>query len=906
MAWSRIALVAALCLATSAPLSGQGRQTGTLTGVVTDSSGAALPGTSVAAASPQRIGDPEVATTDMRGEYRLTGLAPGTYDLTVSLNGFKTVRRTDVRLAPGFIATLDFALVVADVTETVMVGAGSPTVDVKSSAVPTVIGLELLENLPTSKDIADLINLVPGIVNDAAFGAARRSNVVSLDGASANEPGWGTPFVVPNLNWMEQIQVVSLGASAEHGEFTGARINAIVRSGSNRFSGLGEYWTTQPGWVGNNRGSLQPNLQARFKPLQILERWDASAQVGGPIRRDHLWFFAGTERVQRRERWASFAQVPRTPAEPVYSLRQAKSLVKLTAAPAPPVRLHGFYEHDHSTATGLFAGPLTRDDALARRTNPQRVWNAQAAWTVSATTLVEARHAGHRSGYATDPVPPANREGPAPRWDTGTGVYSANVIQYDYGRYRPLSFGGTVTHYLTGVLGRSHDLRGGIEHEASTLFSGTGYPGGRFYRDLFGEPIQVDFWDGAEYRPRQNRTTIYLQDTWQMSDRVTLNPGVRLGVNRGYVPTRGHVLTTRTTSPRIGVAWDLDAQHRTVVRAHYGRYHDQFVTSFYDFLDPLSQAAYVVASIVGPDRLQELSRSDASRRSSIDPRLRHSYAAEALVGIERELFSDVSLKAQYVRRDFDDTIAFTDPTSAYETISRADPGPDGRSGTADDVGPFTVYNSIDTSRATQFLTNPPDAFRSHQAWQVVGTKRYSHHWQMQASYTWARTYGNIHNTALSNAANNTTGSGGTFSNPNRLINATSRTVLDVPHEWKVLASYRAPWFGGMHVGAVYRYFSGRAFGRVVQVPGLRQGVQAIRVEPVGARRLAAMNTLDVRVEKTFPFGRSGRRAGIYADLLNAGNQGVPLNVTEQSGPNFGVPNGWLEPRSLRVAVRVSF
>lgn len=905
MRWSGTWRVAAVLLITSGAASAQSGQTATLTGSVTDTSGAVLPGVSVTAASPHHIGGPQGATTDVRGQYRLTGLTPGSYDLTVSLSGFNTVQRANVRLTPGFIATVDFTLVVADVTQTVVVGAASPTVDVRSSALPTVLGVELLENLPTGKDIADLLNLVPGVANNAAFGAARWANVVTLDGVSGNEPGWGTPFVVPNLNWMEQIQVVSLGATAEHGEFTGARLNALVRSGSNRFSGLGEYWTTRPGWVGNNRGTLSPTLAARFKPLQILERWDASAQMGGPIKQDRLWFFAGLERVERRERWASFADMPRTPDEPVYSRQQSKALLKLTAVTTPSIRLQGFYEHDNSTTTGLFASPLTRPEALGRGTNPQRVWNVHASWTVSAATFVEARHAGHKSGYATDPVPPGTREGPPPRWDAGTNVYSSNAIQYDYGRYRPLTFAANVTHYLTGMLGRSHDFKAGVEYENSTLSSGLGYPGGQLYADFFGVPTQVYFWDGAVYRPRQTRNTFYVQDAWQMNSRLTLNPGLRVGNNRGQVPTHGHALTTRTISPRIGVAWDVDAQHRTVVRAHYGRYHDAFVTSFYDFLDPLSQSTFIVANVVGPDQFQELSRSDASRRSSIDPRLRHSYAAETLVGVERELFAEWSLKAQYVRHDFEDTIAFTDPTSIYEAVSRIDPGRDGRVGTADDAGSFTVYNSVDPSRASLVLTNPSEAFRYYQALQVIGTKRYSHNWQMQASYTWSRTYGNLHNTIFSNAANNAAGPGGTFSNPNRAINATSRTPNDVPHELKAFGTYRAPWLGGFNVSAVYRYFSGRPYGRLVPAAGLRQGFQQIRVEPIGTHRAAAVNTVDVRVEKTIPFGR-GRRVGLYADVLNAGNHGVPLAVNEQSGVNYGLPGGWLEPRSLRVALRVSF
>ena len=904
--WGRTALVSTLVMGAAAPIAAQGRQTAALIGTVTDASGGVLSGAVITAASPTHIGGPQVATTDARGQYRLTALTPGAYELAVALGEFKNVRRSGVLLSPGFTSTIDFRLTLGDVSQTVVVHAPSPTVDVKSSAVPAVLNHELLQNLPANKNVADLVNLAPGIVNDVAFGAARRSNPVSLDGVSANEPGWGTPFVTPNLNWLEQIQVVSLGASAEHGEFTGARVNAIVQSGSNRFTGLGEYWTTQPGWVGNNRGSLKPDLQKRFKPLQILERWDASAQLGGPFLRDHLWFFAGVEHVRRRDRWASFADVPRTSNEPVSSLRQTKSIAKVTAAPAPSLRLEGFYEHDESTTSGLFAGPLTRPEALGIGTNPQRMWNAHLAWAVSDRTLVDIRHGGHRSGYTTDPVPPGARSGPAPHFDAGTGVLSGNASQYDYARYQPLTFTGEVTHYLTSMLGRSHDLKGGIEHEASSLLNGFGYPGGRLYTDLFGEPMQVDLWDGALYRPSQHRTTLYAQDTWRVNDRVTLNPGVRFGVYRGYVPTKGHVITMTTVSPRAGLAWDLGAGHQTVVRAHYGRYHDQFVTSFYDFLDPLSQTPYIVASVIGPEQYQELYRSGAASSSSIDRQLRHSYVAEALVGVEHELFADFSIKVQVVRRDFENTVAFTDPTSVYETVLRPDPGPDARMGTADDAGSITVYNNTDPSRASRLLTNPNEAFRNHQALQLIGTKRYSRNWQMQASYTWARTHGTVNNVNFSNAANNSTGANGFFINPNRRINTTGRTALDVPHEFKVLGSYRAPWWVGATVSGVYRYHSGRAWSRQIRVTGLRQGVEFVRVEPFGTRRLPAVNMLDLRVEKTFRVGRANRRLGVYVDALNVWNQGVALFVSESSGPEFGIPTAWLEPRSVRGAIRVWF
>jgi hypothetical protein len=898
----RAAFCVAFVCAAATPLRAVA-QSATLTGIVRDASGASVQGVTVVAASESHIGGPALGTTDERGQYRITGLSAGSYTVSVAVAGFTTAAQSDVRLTPGLVATLDFALTVAGVAQSTSIAAFSPLIPVKSSAIETLFGREWLENLPIGKSIAELVNLVPGVLNDAAFGGTRFANVVSLDGTSANEPGWGTAFVVPYLNWMEEVQVVSLGAAADQGEFSGARLAAVVRSGTNAFSGLGEFWGSVPGWTGNNRGSLPPNLAERFKPLEIIERWDGSAQVGGPIKRDRLWFFTGLAREQWGQRVASFALVPRTPDEPLFAMRQTKSIIKLSAAATAALRVHGFYEHDNSTLTGLFASPVTRPEALGRGTNPQRVWNLRASWSLSDSTLLEAHHGGHRSRTTTDPVPPGSLEGPPPRVDAVTGVISGNIPSYAYGDYRPLSFSVSATHYRDGLLGVSHTLKSGIEHERAALSSGTGYPGGRLYREALGVPTQVEIWPGAVYRPRQRRTTIYLQDLWQATPRVAVNGGLRVTFNSGSVPTRGTVLTTSTLSPRIGIAVDVDAQHRTVIRGHYGHYHDPFVTSFYDFLDPLSQTPYVIAIAVGPDQFVEQPAADPTRRS-IDPRLRHSYAAEALIGIEREMFRDVALKVHYVRRDFRSIIAFTDPTSVYEPLSRVDRGADGITGSADD-GTFTVYNNIDPSRASLLLTNPPDAFRHYQALQVTTTKRFSRGWQMQASYTWSRTYGNAHNTMFSNAANNVTGTLGVFSDPNRAINAESVSVLDVPHELKALGSYRTPWFGGVNVSGVYRYATGRAFGRLVNVAQLPQGAASVRVEPVGARRLEGPHTVDLRVEKAFPFGGS-RRARIFADVLNVGNQGVPTVVNEQTGPNFGVPNGWRAPRTIRLGARLMF
>jgi len=148
------------------------------------------------------------------------------------------------------------------------------------------------------------------------FVAGKHFSYTCFDGTNGNEPGRGVPTVHPNPNWIEELQVVSIGADARYGEFTGAQTNAITRSGSNRFAGLGSYWTTRPDWTGDNRGSLSPALQAQFRPVEIIDRWDLDAQVGGPLKLDRLWFFAGGERYRNILRPQGFGTVAKTAGEP--------------------------------------------------------------------------------------------------------------------------------------------------------------------------------------------------------------------------------------------------------------------------------------------------------------------------------------------------------------------------------------------------------------------------------------------------------------------------------------------------------------------------------------------------------------------------------------------------------------
>ena len=378
----RVVAGALLIVLAAANAAAQRGQEAGLGGTITDATGAVLAGVQVTVSSPQLIGGPQIAATDDRGLYRFPALLPGFYDLSASHPGFERGQRSSIEIPVGLVLTVDLRLRLTAVESHVVVEGIPSVIDVQSSASPASISRALLENLPVplgSRSIVDVAELIPGITRGVAFGGPALVMPLSVDGTASNDPMIGFPAASPSINWLDTMQVVSVGARAEYGENTNARINVVTRSGANRVSGLGEYWWTLSRWTTWNDN--------------LYQWWNLAGQAGGPIARDRIWFFGGVDYFRQTYRPFTFTG-PLSADEPAVETHEPKLLLKLSAAPAPTMRLEGFVERHDGRSYNDNAGPSVGPEAVSNSRYPERLYNLRYTWTLSDRMLLEARY-GH-------------------------------------------------------------------------------------------------------------------------------------------------------------------------------------------------------------------------------------------------------------------------------------------------------------------------------------------------------------------------------------------------------------------------------------------------------------------------------------------------------------------------------
>ncbi|HWY57446.1 MAG TPA: carboxypeptidase regulatory-like domain-containing protein [Terriglobales bacterium] len=283
---------------------GQSSVTGDIAGTVTDPSGAVVSGAKVSAKSTT-TDVTQTTTTNAGGSFRLPLLKPGTYRLTVTQNGFRTASET-VEVAVSAVANVSIKLDVGQTSETVEVTAGTPLIETENANLSTTFNTTQVENLPNGgNDITAYAQTAPGVLmnsssgggygNFTAFGLPATSNLFTVNGNDEMDPylnlnNSGATNLLLGANEVEEVGVTSNGYTGQYGRMAGAQVNYSTKSGGNAFHGNAKYWyNTQSfnatDWFLNNTGT-KPGFDVNNQ---------YAAAIGGPIVKDKLFFFVGTE-----------------------------------------------------------------------------------------------------------------------------------------------------------------------------------------------------------------------------------------------------------------------------------------------------------------------------------------------------------------------------------------------------------------------------------------------------------------------------------------------------------------------------------------------------------------------------------------------------------------------------------
>jgi hypothetical protein len=887
----------------------QSGTTGAIGGKVTDDQGSPLPGVQVKLSSPDQIGGAQTKVTNAEGKFRFVALLRGTYTLEASLPGFVTAKKDDVKLFVGQTITIDLVLAIGKLEQEVTVTGIAPVVDVKDSQMnSTNLDLQMLQTVGSQmrwKQSTDLINMAPGVNNGSAMGAPSDvSNQWQLDGQSLlTYVGSGDDWQYPDMDIIEEAQISGSGASAEYGNFTGAVLNLVTKSGGNTLEGLLSASYSPFNWNQRNFDPADPLFSLYEAPPRILYS-DFHLGLGGPIIKDKLWFYvAGGWIKDQTEIKASSAGAVLGKE----TRRIPKGFGKLTFQVDKNSRLSAFVEYER---WGWFNMGLSVNRTV-EATQDQKGDAFPVALnflhTFSENTFAEIK-LGYFYGW-WDGIPKQGRNVPE-RYDYLTGQVTGNATVWDEAVSSQVTASATVTHHAADFIKGSHDFKIGVEFMHGTDNWAQGRNGGYNYTDNY--PYSFVYYDyrpttlaysyGFDLKSNGWKVSAFAQDSWTIGNRLTINPGVRWSMQRGYLPNlqKGAFFKPRDyIEPRIGLTFDVFGDHKTALKAHYGRFHESFKTWYFNAFDPgyQDQVWYEVL----PDGTKvEQGRVNYSLSGTVDPRIRIPYSDQFTVGLETTIMKDTSLGVTFIHRVYKDFTGRVNTTAIWEPYMYSYLDENGN------PQEIEVYRQTTPSSDDRFmLTNPRAGEHSvvitpkntYNAISLSLNKRFSAGLMFHVDYTYSRAKGNMYNSGTASWGGNY------FENPNRQINAYGNLTYDAPHALNIYGTFSLPL--GISISPRFSVQSGSQWTPYIQINEIA-GIPWVFLEPAGSRRLPAQVALDLRLEKVFTFTER-YKLGLILDAFNIFNRGVATGLnTRVNGADFGKANSVCDPRYFRVGARFFF
>lgn len=878
--------------------------TGSLLGTVRDTRGEALAGAVVTASSPALIGGARLTRSGEDGGFVLPDLAPGIYTVRVELAGFHAAELRGVRVSLDHATAVFPELIAGRLSEEITVTAEEADralVDPTEAGVGQVFTREFMDRSSIGADDRSYLSVIgtaAGVAQSEltadpqVLGATPGENVYLIDGLDTTDPYTATAGTTFNFDAIEEISFATAGFDAEYGRATGGVVNLITKSGGNDLSGTFDV---------RFRNASFSQAGKHFDPEE-----DAStfllpaATLGGPLVRDRLWFFTS----------AAYQETKTTPnlSETTDHFVGEDYLAKLSWQIDPRWRAVVKGSSAPVSITDFNASQFVAPEAAATERQRSMLFQAEASGLLSSRLLWELQAGVH--DRRVDDRPASGDETTPGVIDLDTQISSGNYTHLQTSARRRLEGQSSLTAFADGF-GGSHEGKGGASYAALTLDARDNVTGGGLYTDNDGPflfsatpPLPTQTFRGGQ-------AAGYLQDVWRVRPDLTLRLGLRYDQARYENEVGDRVATLGALQPRLGFAWDLGGDARTVVRGSYGRFmHPSALAlplyarlTFAPTARYLSCANAVAPGLDDPAAIAAACQDFAAAHggaviadplhrdpygfaffdelstspNQVDPHLQPEVADEVSVGVQRAIGARSSIELTYLikktRRILEDTCSENVPQPT------ADPG-------------FQNCHNLT-------LTNLAAARRDYRGLLVRFASRAVSWLDVAASYTWSTSRGSVENPAVGGPDFDVypvhfTNTYGYLSDDRRqrvkvkgfvklplAVSLGFNAIWESPFDYSVLQSLAPPLYG------------------------------TALLEPRGSRRANSTSTLELELRKGF------RLRGLDAELIgsveNVLNTEKPVAVcqfasgctaTEGDQLALGEPTDFQPPRRYEVGLRL--
>jgi Carboxypeptidase regulatory-like domain len=942
-----------------------------IAGVVKDTTGAVLPGVTVEASSPALIEKVRTVVTDGSGQYKIIDVRPGTYAVTFTLTGFSTVKRDGIELPASFTATVNADLRVGSVTETITVSGEAPTVDVQNVTQQRVMTHDLLDATPVGSKVAAAVGVfIPGIVVSsqdvggtqstalgtlAIHGGRSGEMLILMDGMDAsNGQGRGGAYTTVEGN-DAAITEMSLQTSAltAESELGGVVTNIIPRDGGNTFKGSAFGAYTNNSLQGSN---LTPRLVAlgALSTNNVDYIYDVDPGIGGPIKKDTLWFYFSPRQFSNRQQQAGLffnsSPVPHifTPdlGQPAYETTIDRNVSTRVTWQASPRNKFAFQDQsggqifDH-----YYEGNETNQPNATVYSHTAPEYFMQASWTSPFTSrlLLEAGASFGDKNYVWDPQPGNDPNGYA-YTELTTGLSWGNPVQTT-GQHASHNIN---TRFAASYVTGSHAAKFGITllHSSSHW---TQYMTGNetTLQLLNGIPSRVTVFAMPLTYDEVTKANVgaFAQDQWTHK-RLTVNVGLRFDYLNSYVPasTLGpgpwvpnrsvtfpevdNVPDWKNVTPRLGASYDLFGNGKTAVKFSLGKYLEgPNLTSFTRLANPAANIAVSAtrtwsdangdfipqANELGPLNVATFGLPNVITTYSPSALTTRGYNWEVTGAIQHELRPGVSVSVSYARRSYGNIRATQnqDVTSAsyspYCVTAPTDPRLPGGGGNQL-CGYYDVNqqffgltkNVIQVEPGAQDIYNGVDfteSVRLPRGITVTGGVSVGH-----------EVVNNCY--ALNDLSLMSAFAGARLGNRCDIVPPFQPNV-------KFLVAYMLPWYG-IQAGAAFQSIPGPQItasytATNAQIaPSLGRnltagvnGTATIDLIPPATEYGDRLNQLDLRVTKRFKLPE-GRSIQGNVDLYNSLNSDAMIGQVLTYGPIWLRPSNVLQARFVKFSLQFQF